>query len=62
VKVWITLDYLDGSSSRIVKEPVHIDEINLQGMLFRLIEKDVAGVTFTRSDVLNRLTEGDPKQ
>jgi hypothetical protein len=57
MKVWITLDYMDGRSSRINKEPIHTDEINLHGMLMRLNEKDIACVTFTRADVLQRLNK-----
>jgi hypothetical protein len=57
MKVWITLDYLDGSHSRVLNEPKHIDEIDLHGMLFKLNTKGVAGVTFTRADVLQRLID-----
>lgn len=62
MKVWITLDYLDGSRSRVLKEPMHVDEIDLHGMLFKLNTAGVAGVTFTRADVLSRLTTLDTKE
>jgi hypothetical protein len=57
MKIWITLDHIDGSQSRTTKQPVHSDEIDLHGMLFHLNTKGVAGVTFTRADVLERLKE-----
>jgi hypothetical protein len=55
MKVWVTLDHIDGSQSRATKKPVHLDEIDLHGMLFNLNTAGVAGVTFTRADVLERL-------
>lgn len=55
MRVWITLDRFDGSQSRTSKDPLWLDEIDLHGMLFRLNEADVAGVTFTRADVLQRM-------
>ena len=55
MKVWITLDHFDGSQSRTSKKPVHVDEIDLHGLLFHLSSAGVAGVTFTRADVLERL-------
>lgn len=55
MRVWITLDRVDGSQSRTTKEPVWLDEVDLRGMLFRLNEQDVVGVTFTRADVFEKL-------
>lgn len=55
MKVWITLDMVDGTASRVLKHPVHVDEIDLHGMLFKLNTQGVAGITFTRADVLERL-------
>jgi hypothetical protein len=56
MKVYITLDKVDGSKSRL-KGPVYLDEIDLRGLLFRLNEADVAGVSFVRADLLNRLEQ-----
>jgi hypothetical protein len=56
MKVYITLDKVDGSKSRL-KGPVYLDEIDLRGLLFRLNEADVAGVSFVRADLLNRLDQ-----
>jgi hypothetical protein len=53
--VWITLDSIDGSSR--VKGPLHADEIDLTGLLFRLNERDLATVTFTRANPLKALQE-----
>jgi hypothetical protein len=53
--VWITLDRIDGTSQ--VRGPVHPDEIDLTGLLFRLNERDLATVTFTRANPLSRLQE-----
>jgi hypothetical protein len=55
MKIWITLDHVDGTQSRTTRHPVHIDEIDLHGTLFKLNTKGVAGITFTRADVLERL-------
>lgn len=57
MRVWITLDHIDGTQSRTTREPVHSDEIDLHGMLFHLNTAGVAGVTFTRADVLQRLKD-----
>jgi len=57
MRVWITLDHFDGSKSRTSKNPVYVDEIDLHGLLFHLNTKGVAGVTFTRADVLERLKD-----
>ena len=51
--VWITLDRIDGTSS--VKGPLYPDEIDLTGLLFRLNERDLATVTFTRANPLKLL-------
>jgi len=53
--VWITLDSIDGSSR--VKGPLYADEIDLTGLLFRLNERDLATVTFTRANPLKALQE-----
>jgi len=58
MKVWITLDKLDGTTSRVAG-PVHLDEIDLHGLLFYLNQRDVAGVSFVRSDLLNRLNKSE---
>lgn len=56
MRVWITLDKIDGSHSRL-KGPVYLDEVNLQGLLFYLNQRDVAGVSFVRADLLSRLDQ-----
>ena len=53
--VWITLDGIDGSSR--VKGPLYPDEIDLTGLLFRLSERDLATVTFTRANPIKALQE-----
>lgn len=58
MQVWITLDTIDGTASR-VKGPVHVDEIDLQGLLFALNRADVAGVTFTRANPLGKVMNPD---
>jgi hypothetical protein len=56
MKVWISLDKIDGSQSRL-RGPVYVDEIDLHGLLFYLSKSDVAGVTFTRADILSKLDQ-----
>lgn len=53
MRLWITLDRLDGTTT--VKGPIHPDEIDLTGLLFYLSRADVAGVTFTLADPLKKL-------
>jgi hypothetical protein len=52
-KYWVTLDKVDGST--VQKGPFYADEINTFGMLMYLNARDVAGVTITRADPLQRL-------
>ena len=54
-KLWVTVDYMNGNT-RVIG-PLSADEISLHGLLFKLSEKDVAGVTFTRADPLQRLKQ-----
>ena len=54
MRVWVTLDKIDGSQSRIAG-PLYLDEIDLHGMLFRLNQSDVVGITFSRADALQKL-------
>ncbi len=51
--VWVTLDHIDGSTK--VRGPLHPDEIDLTGLLFRLAERDIATITFTRANPLQAL-------
>jgi hypothetical protein len=53
--VWITLDDVQGRTK--VRGPLYPDEIDLTGLLFRLNEKDLATVTFTRANPLKALQE-----
>jgi hypothetical protein len=57
MQVWVTLDKIDGSRSRVSKKPMHLDELDLHGLLFYLNQRDVAGVSFVRADLLNRLDQ-----
>jgi hypothetical protein len=52
-RVLVTIDYMDGRTT--VRGPLHPDEINLAGMLFRLSERGIAGVTFTNAEPLTEL-------
>lgn len=52
MKVWVTLDKIDGSASE-VRGPFNPDEINTFGLLMYLNRGDVAGVTFTRENPLS---------
>lgn len=56
MKVYITKDMIDGSKSRL-KGPVELDSIDTFGLLFLLNERGVAGVSFVRADLLNRLDQ-----
>jgi len=53
--IWITLDSIDGTSR--IRGPVYPDEIDLTGLLFRLNEKDLATVTFTRANPIAALQQ-----
>lgn len=55
--VWITLDSIDGKS--VVKGPLYPDEIDTTGLLFRLNERDLATVTFTRANPLDLFKKKD---
>jgi hypothetical protein len=61
MRVWITLDMVDGSQSRL-RGPLHTDEIDTFGMLMYLNRADVAGVTFTRADALQAIQRTEKKQ
>lgn len=52
-RVLVTIDYMDGRTA--VRGPLHPDEINLSGLLFRLSEKGIAGITFTNAEPLTYL-------
>jgi hypothetical protein len=54
MKVWITLDMIDGSKSQL-KGPVYLDEVDIWGLKLYLNRAGVAGVSFVRADLLNRL-------
>ena len=58
--VWITLDGIDGSSR--IKGPLYPDEIDLTGLLFRLNERDLATVTFTRANPIKALQEATTRK
>ena len=52
-KLIITIDYMDGRTK--VVGPLYPDEVPLQGLLFRLSERGIAGVTFTNAEPLTEL-------
>lgn len=64
MKVWVTLDYVDGSQSR-ARGPLDTDQIDTFGLLMFLNQSNVAGVTFTRANPLDQRVisklEGDAK-
>ena len=58
MKIWITIDQLDGAT--LVRGPYHPDEIDTMGLLMRLSNSRIAGVTFTNAEPLkNFLRELD---
>ena len=52
-KLLVTVDYMDGRTK--VVGPIYPDEIDVHGMLFRLSERGIAGVTFTNAEPLTHL-------
>jgi hypothetical protein len=50
-KLLVTIDYIDGRS--VVKGPLYPDEINTNGMLFRLSERGIASITFANAEPLS---------
>ncbi len=53
--LWITIDRLDGTTT--VKGPVEPDEIDTFGMLMTLNRGNIAGITFTRANPLQKLQQ-----
>jgi len=53
MKVWVTLDMLDGTSK--VAGPLYPDEIDTRGMLMRLAHREFASITFTNAEPLRPL-------
>lgn len=53
MKLWITIDNLDGSST--VHGPLYPDQIDTWGMLLRLSQSRIAGITFTNAEPLRHL-------
>ena len=52
-KLLVTVDYIDGRSK--VLGPMYPDEIDTHGMLVRLSERGIAGITFTNAEPLTHL-------
>ena len=52
-KLLVTIDYMDGRTKVI--GPLYPDEVPLHGMLFKLSERGIAGVTFTNAEPLTHL-------
>jgi hypothetical protein len=55
-KILVTIDHLDGATK--VYGPFYPDEIPLTGLLFKLSERSIAGVTFTNAQPLRALMKG----
>lgn len=53
MKLWITIDQLDGST--LVRGPFHPDQIDTFGLLMRLSDSKIAGITFTNAEPLKTL-------
>lgn len=53
MRLWVTLDKLDGSTEQ--RGPYDPDAIDTFGLLMYLNRADVAGVTFTRSNPIDRI-------
>lgn len=53
MKLWITIDELDGST--VVRGPFNPDQIDTWGLLMRLSHSGIAGVTFTNAEPLKHL-------
>jgi hypothetical protein len=59
-KLRVTVDYMDGTTR--VLGPFWPDDVDTRGMLLKLSESEIAGITFTRADPLTYLRkEGEPK-
>ena len=56
----VTIDYMDGRTK--VLGPMYPDEIDTCGMLFKLSEKDIASITFTRANPLTYLKRQQDKE
>lgn len=56
MKVWVTIDDLDGTTR--VRGPYWPDEIDTFGLLMRLAQSELASVTFTRHNPLDSLIKG----
>jgi len=56
MKVICTLDYYDGTKSKISK-PVELDSINTMSLRLTLCEAGVCSLTITRLDGLPRIME-----
>lgn len=54
-KLLVTIDYIDGRTK--VVGPIYPDEIDTRGMLFRLSERGIAGVTITNAEPLTHLMQ-----
>lgn len=59
MKLWVTIDQLDGSTR--VRGPYHPDEIDTFGLLMRLADSRIAGVTFTNAEPLRHLLKEEEK-
>lgn len=53
MKIWVTKDHLDGSTSKA--RLIDIDRFDTWGLLMMLQERDTASITLTKADLLTRL-------
>ncbi len=58
--LWVTIDYIDGRTT--VKGPLYPDQIDTHGMLFRLSERGIAGITFTNAEPLTFLRKQEEEK
>lgn len=55
MKAFVTLDYYDGTRSKA--KLMHLDGVNLQQLVFQLMESGVCGFTVTKHDQLEQVVE-----
>lgn len=60
MKLWVTIDELDGTT--VVKGPLYPDQIDTWGLLMRLSNSRIAGVTFTNAEPLRHLIQKPKEQ
>ena len=56
MRVWITVDHVDGSRSK-ARGPFYVDEIDTTAIRLRLSEAGVSSITITRADLLRQVRQ-----